>query len=131
MTVDTVGYHYVVEASGCDPKVLGDVDKLKDVLLRAAKSAGMDVKGSYFFKFSPTGVSGTLIVAMSHVSIHTWPEHGYAALDVYVCGTGSNPEKAVYEILSALGAKHAHITEIQRGIKDNGEFTHIIVTWEE
>lgn len=129
--MDTVGYHYVVEASGCDPEILGNVDKLKEILIKAARNSNMDVKGSYFFKFSPTGVSGTLIVAMSHVSIHTWPEHGYAALDVYVCGTGSEPEKAVNEILASIKAKHAHITEIQRGVKDNDEFTHIIVTWEE
>ncbi|MCC6065959.1 MAG: adenosylmethionine decarboxylase, partial [Thermofilum sp.] len=77
--METVGYHYVVEASGCDPEVLGDVNKLRELLLKAAKNARMEVKGSYFFKFSPTGVSGTLIVAMSHISIHTWPEHGYAA----------------------------------------------------
>lgn len=128
--VETVGYHYVVEASGCDPEVLGDVNKLRELLLKAAKNSRMEVKGSYFFKFSPTGVSGTLIVAMSHISIHTWPEHGYAALDVYVCGTGSDPEKAVNEILAGLKAKHAHITEIQRGIRDNDEYTHVIVTWE-
>lgn len=120
----------MVEASGCDPEVLGDVNRLRELLLRAARNARMDVKGSYFFKFSPTGVSGTLIVAMSHISIHTWPEHGYAALDVYVCGTGSDPERAVNEILAGLKAKHAHVTEIQRGIKDNDEYTHIIVTWE-
>ncbi|MEM4576711.1 MAG: adenosylmethionine decarboxylase [Candidatus Nezhaarchaeales archaeon] len=129
--MDTIGYHYVVEASGCDPEVLGSVDKLREILTRAAKNAKMDVKGSYFFKFTPTGVSGTLIVAMSHISIHTWPEYGYAALDVYVCGLGSDSEKAVSEILSGLKAKHAHITEIQRGVRDNGEFTHTIVTWEE
>lgn len=128
--MDTVGYHYVVEASGCNPELLADVNRLKELLIKAAKVAGMDVKGSYFFKFTPTGVSGTLIVAMSHVSIHTWPEHGYAAVDVYVCGTASDPEKAVNEILASLEAKHAHITEIQRGIKDNEEFTHVIVTWE-
>jgi len=49
---------------------------------------------------------------------------------VYVCGTGSDPEKAVNEILAGLKAKHAHITEIQRGIRDNDEYTHAIVTWE-
>lgn len=129
--MDTVGYHYVVEASGCDPEVLGNVDKLREVLLKAAKNASMDVKGSYFFKFTPTGVSGTLIVAMSHISIHTWPEYQYAALDVYVCGESSDSEKAVSEILAGLKAKHAHITEIRRGVRDNDEFTHIIVTWEE
>lgn len=128
--MNTIGYHYVVEASGCDSSVLGDVERLRELLMFAAKRAGMDVKGSYFFKFSPTGVSGTLIVAASHVSIHTWPEHSYAALDVYVCGTGSDPEKAVNEILAGLRTEHAHITEIRRGIRDNDEFTHAIVTWE-
>lgn len=128
--METVGYHYIVEASGCDPQILSDVDKLKDVILRAAKSSGMEVKGSYFFRFTPTGVSGMIIIAMSHISVHTWPEHGYAALDVYVCGKSSDPERAVNEILSGIKARHAHISEIQRGVRDNDEYTHVIVTWE-
>lgn len=129
--VGTIGYHYIVEASGCDPKVLGDPAKLKEILLKAAKIGKMDIRIVHFYKFSPTGVSGMVVVSESHVSIHTWPEEGYAAIDVYICGTKSEPEKTLEYILKEIGAEHAHITEIERGIKDNDEYTHSILTWDE
>jgi S-adenosylmethionine decarboxylase len=130
--IETIGFHYVVEASGCDPEILANANRIRQIFLEAAKVGNMEVKASYFFKFSPTGVSGVVIVAESHISIHTWPEKGYAALDVYTCGTKANPEKAVDYILDKLRAKYAHVSEIKRGIEEDDEtFTHMIMTWEE
>ncbi|MDN5321512.1 MAG: S-adenosylmethionine decarboxylase [Thermococcaceae archaeon] len=130
--MDTIGYHYVVEASGCDPEVLKDPNKIRETFLEAAKVGNMEVKASYFFRFSPTGVSGVVIVAESHISVHTWPEEGYAALDVYTCGEKADPEKAVDYILEKFGAQYAHVSEVKRGIKEEeGTFTHMILTWEE
>jgi len=129
--VDALGYHYIIEASGCNSEVLSDPKRLRDILVRAAKVGKMDVRTTHFYKFSPMGVSGMVIVTGSHISIHTWPENGYAAIDVYICGTSSYPEKAIEYILEEIRAEHAHITEIQRGIKDNDEYTHVILTWDE
>jgi S-adenosylmethionine decarboxylase len=130
--MDTKGLHYIVEASGCDPQILEDVNKLKEILMNAAKVGKMDVRTVHFYKFSPRGVSGLVIVSASHISIHTWPEHGYAAIDVYICGQGSNTEEAIQHILQSIKAKHAHITEIERGIKDEeGLYTHTILSWDE
>ncbi len=130
--METIGFHYVVEAAGCDPEILTDASKLREIFLESAKIGKMEVKASYFFKFSPTGVSGMLIVAESHISIHTWPEKGYAAIDVYTCGTKSDPEKAVDYILDKIKAEYAHVSEIKRGIEeDDDTFTHMILTWEE
>jgi len=130
--MDTIGYHYVVEASGCDPEVLKDPNKIREIFLEAAKVGNMEVKVSYFFRFSPTGVSGVVIVAESHISVHTWPEEGYAALDVYTCGEKADPEKAVDYILEKFKAQYAHVSEVKRGIKEEeGTFTHMILTWEE
>jgi S-adenosylmethionine decarboxylase len=130
--IETIGFHYVVEAAGCDPEILGNADKIREIFLEAAKVGKMEVKASYFFKFSPTGVSGMVIVAESHISIHTWPEKGYAALDVYTCGTTADPEKAVDYILDKLRTQYAHVSEIKRGIEEEDEtFTHMILTWEE
>ncbi|WP_087036852.1 adenosylmethionine decarboxylase [Thermococcus litoralis] len=130
--MDTIGYHYVVEASGCDPEVLKDPNRIREIFLEAAKVGNMEVKASYFFRFSPTGVSGVVIVAESHISVHTWPEEGYAALDVYTCGEKADPEKAVDYILEKFKAQYAHVSEVKRGIKEEeGTFTHMILTWEE
>jgi len=129
--VNTIGYHYIIEASGCDPKILGDSDKLREILTVAAKVGKMDIRVVHFYKFSPTGVSGMIVVSGSHLSIHTWPEEGYAAIDIYICGTRSEPERALQYILESIGAQYAHVTEIKRGIKDNEEFTHSIISWDE
>lgn len=127
----TIGYHYIVEAAGCDPGVISDPAKTQEVLVEAARRGKMEVRTVYFYKFRPTGVSGVVIVAESHLSIHTWPEASYAAVDVYVCGENSNPEEAIDFILEAFRAQHAHITEIKRGIRDEDVYTHTLVTWEE
>jgi len=130
--MDTRGYHYVIEASGCDSEVLTDTHKLKQILLDAAKVGGMDVKSTYFYRFSPHGVSGMVVVSGSHISIHTWPEKGYAAVDVYTCDVNSNPEKSIEYILNSIKAEYAHITEIERGVEDeDGTYTHMIVSWDE
>ncbi|AAL82054.1 adenosylmethionine decarboxylase [Pyrococcus furiosus DSM 3638] len=130
--MDTIGYHYVVEAAGCDPEVIADPNKIREIFLEAAKVGNMEVKASYFFKFSPMGVSGVVIVAESHISVHTWPEKGYAALDVYTCGEKADPEKAVDYILEKFKAKYAHVSELKRGIEEeDSTFTHTILTWEE
>ncbi|ACS90853.1 S-adenosylmethionine decarboxylase proenzyme [Thermococcus sibiricus MM 739] len=132
MLMDTIGYHYVVEASGCDPEVLKDPNRIREIFMNAAKTGNMEIKASYFFRFSPTGVSGVVIVAESHISVHTWPEEGYAALDVYTCGEKADPEKAVDYILEKFRAQYAHVSEVKRGIKEEeGTFTHMILTWEE
>ncbi|HDH07135.1 MAG TPA: adenosylmethionine decarboxylase [Thermoproteales archaeon] len=129
--VGTVGYHYIIEASGCDKEILKDSHKLRDILVEGAKIGKMDIRIVHFYKFSPTGVSGMVVVSESHVSIHTWPEEGYAAIDVYICGENTEPEKTIEYILEHIKAKYAHITEIKRGIKDNDEYTHSILSWDE
>ncbi|RLF19030.1 MAG: adenosylmethionine decarboxylase [Thermoprotei archaeon] len=126
------GYHYIVEASGCDPKILEDPAILKKILLEAARIGRMDIRITHFYKFTPRGVSGMVVVSGSHISIHTWPECGYAAIDVYICGETSEPEKTIKYILESIRAKYAHITEIERGIEDEeGLYTHTIVSWDE
>lgn len=129
--VGTEGTHFIVEAAGCSKEIISDPKRIEQIFTNAAKRANMTVKASHFFRFNPTGVSGAVIVAESHISIHTWPEEGYAAIDVYTCGK-SDPERAVDYILKEIGAKHAHVSEIRRGIpEEEGTFTHTILTWEE
>ena len=92
---EPVGHHYIVEASGCNAKVIGSVEKVQDILVKAAEIAGAKVWAISFSKFPPSGVSGVVVISESHISTHTWPEHRYAALDIYTCGSHVDPEKAV------------------------------------
>ncbi len=132
VTHSPIGHHYIVEASGCNPKVIGSVEKVQQILVRAAEIAGAHVWSISFSKFPPHGVSGVVVISESHISTHTWPEMGYAALDIYTCGAKVKPDKAVVYAVEAFGAETSHITEITRGI-DEGDaiFFHSFITWEE
>ncbi len=128
----TIGHHYIVEASGCDPKIIGDINKVQEILVRAAEIAGVKVWAVTFNIFPPNGVSGVVVISESHISIHTWPERGYAALDIYTCGGEGDPEEATIWAVEQFGATNYHITEITRGL-DEGDniFYHSLITWEE
>jgi S-adenosylmethionine decarboxylase len=122
----TVGKHFIVELSECSVEVLNDLSKVKEILSRAAVNANTEVKELAFHHFYPQGVSGVVVIAESHISIHTWPENGYAALDIYTCGDKADPRVACDYIAKEFNAKTIHMTEINRGIPDSKglTFTH-------
>ena len=92
---------------------------MERVLLQAAREAGATVVTSTFHTFNPHGVSGVVVIAESHIAIHTWPERGYAAIDVFTCGNSALPEKAVEYCTEAFCAKtHTHV-KVRRGIIDD------------
>ena len=74
------------------------------------------VVGESFHHFSPQGVTGILAIAESHISIHTWPEYGYAAADIFACGSSFEPKEAAELLAEQLESKDPDITEIQRGM---------------
>jgi S-adenosylmethionine decarboxylase len=125
--VKALGRHIVCELSGCDPALLSDVDGIHAMMITAAKAARATVMESAFHRFEPQGVSGTVILAESHLSIHTWPEKAYAAMDFYTCGEHTDPWLACEYAAKALAAKSVLTTEFKRGIeKSDGEFTHVL-----
>ena len=113
--MNALGRHLLMELKDCNGEVLDDVDALKDALLTAANEAGATVLGESFHRFSPHGISGVIIIAESHLFVHTWPEYGYAAADIFTCGDSVRPEKAAEIIIRKLGAREHSIKEIQRG----------------
>jgi S-adenosylmethionine decarboxylase proenzyme len=116
--LNVLGKHLLLELKGCDKEVINDLSFLKSTLLKAAEEAGAMVLGESFHQFNPHGVSGAVIIAESHLFIHTWPEYGYAAVDIFTCGDSVQPGKAVGILIRKLGAKNHSILEIQRGILD-------------
>lgn len=109
--------HVLLELNGCDEKRLSSVPFLRDVLLHAATEAGATIVGDSFHTFPPYGgVSGVVIILESHLSIHTWPEHGYAAVDIFTCGTSVRPEKAVDLLLMEIQPRNSSVVEMKRGI---------------
>jgi S-adenosylmethionine decarboxylase len=114
--LNALGRHLLVELHDCNTEALNDLDFIRDVMIQAAIDCGAVVLGDSFHHFSPQGVSGVVVIAESHLSIHTWPEYGYAAVDVFTCGTTVNPEKAAEVLIERLGSKNHSLTEIPRGV---------------
>ena len=111
-----LGKHLLLELNDCDPELLNDIGFIKEVMLAAAKESGATVLGESFHQFSPQGVSGVILIAESHLSVHTWPEHGYAGADIFTCGTRVNPEKAAAVLIDLLKPRTHSIILMNRGM---------------
>lgn len=114
--MNALGRHLLVELYDCDREILNDLDLLRDAMLAAAIESGAVILGDSFHRFSPQGVSGVVVIAESHLSVHTWPEYGYAAVDVFTCGTTVDPQKAADVLIERLCSQNHSLTEIQRGV---------------
>lgn len=113
--MNTRGRHLLVEYTGCDASVLDDLKRIEALMNEAARAAQTNIVASVFQPFEPQGVTGVVVVEESHLSIHTWPESGYAAVDFFTCGD-SMPERA-HEVLSAgLRAQYAEVMHVERGL---------------
>ena len=117
--MNTRGRHLLVEYTGCDASVLDDLKRIEALMNQAAKAARTNIVASVFQPFEPHGVTGVVVVEESHLSIHTWPEHGYAAVDFFTCGE-SVPELAHKVLSEGLGAERAEIVTVDRGLSHTG-----------
>lgn len=104
-----------MEYRGCDPKVLNNITRIEALMRLAVKKAGANAVQSALHPFVPQGVSGVIILEESHISIHTWPEQGYAAMDFYTCGD-CDPEAGLEILRQGLGADSAEIMVLDRGM---------------
>ena len=89
-----LGKHLLIEAKNCNAGLINDLDFIKSIMINSAEISGATILGEKFHKFSPLGVTGILSIAESHISIHTWPEYYYAAIDIFTCSTTFKPHEA-------------------------------------
>lgn len=113
--MQALGRHVLAEFYGCRFETLNDINKVQDIMIKAALEAGAEVREVVFHKFSPQGVSGVVVISESHLAIHTWPELGYAAVDVFTCGETVNPWDASNYMAEKFGAQDVQASEIKRG----------------
>jgi len=113
--VETIGRHIISELWECNVERLNDMDFIEKTFVEAALECGAEVREVTFHKFAPQGVSGVVIISESHLTIHSFPEHGYASIDVYTCGDRIDPNIAAEYIANALEAKKIEKMEIPRG----------------
>ena len=112
--------HTLVEYYDCDPARLKHARGLKEPICDAVRRSGGTIVKAVFHSFKPYGVSGVVVITESHVTIHTWPEHGYAAVDIFSCSEKLNHMGIVREVKMVLGAKKVSKRILRRGKKGAG-----------
>ena len=113
--METLGKHYIAEFYGCNRTFIDDVDRIENILLKAVEISNATMIKPFFHKFSPQGVTGVILISESHLSIHTWPERGYAAVDLFSCGDFNYNETFDY-IEREIESEKAFVSVIQRGL---------------
>ena len=113
--MEQFGIQLFLELKVCDKDLLDNFDNVKNSMISAAEVSGQKVLAESFYKFSPLGVTGIVSVAKSHLSIHTWPELGYAAADIFTAGKSFSPKDAANILINSLNCNDPSITEIKRG----------------
>ena len=111
----THGHHTLIELCGCDPERLKRVPEIRRWMLEAARLANGTIVRDVFHEFSPWGVSGVVVIAESHLTIHTWPEHGYAAVDVFSCSRRLRQAAIRDHLRRRLGARRVTSLRVRRG----------------
>ena len=111
--VEFAGTHVLIDL--WDASRLDDLQHMKTVLRRAVDTCGATLLHIHLHHFSPTGISGVAVLAESHVSVHTWPERGFAAFDVFMCGAAM-PELAIPIFEQAFSAGRSEVQTLRRGL---------------
>jgi S-adenosylmethionine decarboxylase len=119
MTMKALGIHLLIELWSCNRQKIDNLDYLEKIMSQAAEVAGATVLKTAFQDFNPQGVSGVVVIAESHLTIHTWPEYGYAAVDIFTCGTKVDPWRAAGFLKQELEAEQFSVRDFQRGIPEN------------
>lgn len=122
----SLGRHILVEFYGCSKKKLNDLRFIQQAMTGAAEYAKATVVDDVFHKFNPHGVSGVVVIAESHLAIHTWPEYGYAAVDLFTCGEEVDPWDSFFYLNREFEAASNTTMELKRGLLDIPNLRHKI-----
>lgn len=114
--MEALGRQILVEYYDCETDRINDVDFIESALLEATRRSKATIISHNFHKFSPHGVSGVVVIAESHVSIHTWPEYNYAAVDIFTCGETIDPWVIQEYLKDAFDSKNISSMEMKRGM---------------
>ena len=110
-----IGRHLILELWGCDSDSINSIETIERAITETIEACGATLLDLRVYPFTPQGVTGVAILSESHFMIHTWPEHGYAAVDVFTCGTTVDPWKATLYLENELEAKKVEINSLLRG----------------
>ncbi|MFZ9249269.1 MAG: adenosylmethionine decarboxylase [Candidatus Nanopelagicales bacterium] len=113
---ELLGVHYIAELCKCNKILLNDSEFISISLKEAIAYSNATLLEEVKYEFTPQGVTAICLLSESHISIHTWPEKGYAAVDVFTCGSHTDPQKACDYMKNALESEKSKITIIERGL---------------
>src|SRR5688572_10553533 len=116
MGMQSLGRHLLGEFHGCDKELLNRPEHIRAALLSAVTISGATPIQDFVHTFTPHGVTGIVVIAESHFAIHTWPEYGFAAVDLFTCGDSVDPYVAFEHLSKALRASSHSVVELRRGL---------------
>ncbi|MFC2146621.1 adenosylmethionine decarboxylase [Acidobacteriota bacterium] len=116
--MQSLGNHLIVELYECHQELINDARSVEDALINAVNISGAKMVQSVVHEFNPHGISGVVVIEESHFSVHTWPEYGYCALDIFTCGDEIDCYSALHYLKKEFKAKNLSVTEIKRGMLD-------------
>ena len=133
MTVIPVGTHCVLELHGCSADHLNNEGYIRGAVAQAADEGLSTLLSITSHQFQPQGVTALALLAESHISVHTWPEHGYAAVDIFTCGETAQPQRACAFLVRALAASDYTLKVLPRGaaIQDENDAYDVRLTQEQ
>ena len=115
MTVAGLGNHFLVELYDCNSNLIADIEYVRKTMLEAAKVSQATIVAQVFHEFNPQGLSGVVVIAESHIAIHSWPEFNCASVDIFSCGSKMLPELAINYLQKAFEAKNISTQKLTRG----------------
>ena len=113
-----LGTHIILDLYGCVSELMMHVEDVQLLMREAAKRAHFTVVTEEYHQFAPCGVSGATIIQESHLTWHSWPEHGYASLDIYYCGENLFVDDGINYLIEMLKPQHVERVHIPRGIPE-------------
>lgn len=116
--MDYLGRHLLAEFYNCSSEVLNNENRIAEIMTAALELSKATIVKPFFHKFSPHGVSGIIVIAESHLAVHTWPEYSFAAVDLFSCGNFDFIETLKF-IRDSLKSDNYSIQDIKRGININ------------
>lgn len=116
--VQSLGNHLIIELYECHRDVINDAQMVEEKLKEAVRVSGANMVQSVIHEFNPHGISGVVVIEESHFSVHTWPEYGYCALDIFTCGDEIDYHSALQYLKTEFQAQSMSVTELKRGMLD-------------
>lgn len=116
MTQEVLGVHHIAELCDCNESLLNNSEFISNSLKEAITYSNATLLEEVKYEFTPQGITAVCLLSESHISIHTWPEKRYAAVDIFTCGSHTHPEKACEYMINALESKQPKMTVLNRGL---------------